>query len=434
VKDLIKKLFSENLFRNSFYIMFSTGTMAVFGFIFWLVVAHLYLPGQLGIASTLVSSMIFISYLSLLGFNNTILRFLPLSKNRNEQIDTSVILVTLTAVIVSSAFVLFAPHFSAKLDILRTNLFYSLSFILMCVGASLNLIADSVYIAYRSAGYNFVLDGIIGGAIQLIIPFLVISLGSYGIYAAQGASTFIAMILSFIYLYKRFHYRPRVKINEEILVDVLHYSLWSYTSSLLSILPTIVLPLIILNKLGAAAAGYYYLAYMMANVLFSIAYAVSQSLFAEGSYAERELLELAKRALLFLSATVIPASIVLGGIGPFVLDIFGKTYGSNARDVVMILAAAGPFLAVNVLGTVILSIEKRLKTLSIVSFIYAALICGFAYFWATKGLAWIALSWLIGTALSAGLVFTIIIFNHRQKNKLHSLNLSSRNTLLEPTI
>jgi O-antigen/teichoic acid export membrane protein len=434
VKDLVKKLFNEDLFRNSFYIMFSTGTMAAFGFIFWLVVAHLYKPDQLGIASTLVSSMIFISYLSLLGFNNAILRFLPLSKNRNEQIDTSIILVALSAVIVSSAFVLFAPHFSVKLDILRTNLFYSISFVVMCVGASLNLIADNIYIAYRSAGYNFVLDGIIGGGIQLIIPFLAIGLGSYGIYAAQGSSTFVAMVLSFIFLYRRFHYQPRIKINEEILINVLHYSLWSYTSSLLSILPTIVLPIIILNKLGAAAAGYYYLAYMMANVLFSIAYAVSQSLFAEGSYGERELIQLAKRALLFLAATVIPASIILGGAGPFVLDIFGKTYGSNARDVVMILAATGPFLAINVLGNVILSIEKKLKTLSVVSFIYAAFICVFAYLWATKGLAWIAFSWLAGNILSAALIFSIIIFQHKQKAKLHSLSLRKRNGMFESTI
>lgn len=414
--------------------MFSTGTMAVFGFIFWLVVAHLYRPDQLGIASTLVSSMIFISYLSLLGFNNTILRFLPLSKRRNEQIDTSIILVASAAIIVSILFVIIAPSFSPKLAILHKNMFYSVSFVLMCTGAALNLIADGIYIAYRSASYNFALDGIVGGAIQVVIPFLLIILGSYGIFAAQGGSTFIAMLLSFIYLIKKFHYRPSFKIDREILRNVVHYSLWNYLSNLLATLPTIVLPLIILNKLGAPSAGYYYLSYMMANVLFTIAYAVSQSLFAEGSYAERELIELTKRALLFLGATVIPASILLGLAGPLVLGIFGKNYGTNGHAVITILACTGPFLAINVLGSVILSIEKKLKTLAFTSLVYAILISGLAYEWASKGIAWVAASWLAGTAISSVIIAGIIIYQYKVQQKCTETTIFSRvNRLIKQT-
>src|SRR5579872_889066 len=101
VKNKIRALYHDTLLQNSLYLMLTTGTMAVLGFGFWLIVAHLYPPDQVGVASTLVASMNFIAYLSLLGFNSTFIRFLPKSKNRDEHLDTGLVLVALAAIVVS---------------------------------------------------------------------------------------------------------------------------------------------------------------------------------------------------------------------------------------------------------------------------------------------------------------------------------------------
>jgi O-antigen/teichoic acid export membrane protein len=430
-KQSVIRLFQDELFKNSFYIMASTITMAAFGFFFWLIAAHLYHPNQVGIASTLVSSMIFISYLSLLGFNNTILKFLPLAKKRHEHINTSVLLVTGAALIISLLFVIIGPLFAPKLSLLHHG-FYGVGFILLCVGAVLNLVTDSIYIALRSAKYNFVIDGLMNGAVQLILPFAVLFLGSYGIFTAQGGSTFIATVLSFYFLYKKFGYKPSTKIDRSVVSDIFHYSAFSYFGNVLSILPTIVLPIVVLNRLGSANAGYYYLAYMMANVLFSLGYAVSQSLFAEGAYAEQELINLTKRAARYLTLTIVPAAILLATVGPFVLSIFGKSYSTGGHNILLVFAVTAPFLAVYSVGNVILSVQKRMKTALIINVIYALTVCISAYMLAPRGVAWASSGWLIGNVIGSILMITVLGYEFTPVAKLQGSRITEQTqTLIE---
>lgn len=404
----------EALLRNSVYLMLNTGTMGLFGFVFWIIVAHLYRPSQIGIASTLISCMNFIAYLSLLGVNSTFIRFLPKSKTRNEQIDTGLALVLLGALFAGAAFVLFAPSFAPKLTVVQQNIVFAAGFVVLCVGAAINLVTDSIFVAYRSAGYNLFVDGFVAGSIQLALPLLLVGVGSYGVFAAQGVAAASAALISVIYLMRKFAYRPKLTISRSVISKIKHYSAASYTTSLMAVLPTVILPVIILNKLGAASAGYYYLASMMANVLFAIAYAIAQSLFAEGSYDEERLSTLLKRSAKFLGITIVPASVVLALIGPFVLEFLGKTYGTNSSHVVIVLAASGPLVAASALGCVVLSVTKRMRSLIFVNTVYMITVCFSAYLLAQRGLVWVAGAWLIGHAVEAIVVYAVLAAQHQR--------------------
>jgi len=91
------------------------------------------------------------AYISLLGVNSTFIRFLPRSKTRNQQINTGLILVILASIIVAAAFAIFAPlYFAPKLNVLHTNLAFGLTFVVLCIGNSVNLVTDSIFIAYRA--------------------------------------------------------------------------------------------------------------------------------------------------------------------------------------------------------------------------------------------------------------------------------------------
>lgn len=415
MKVLFKRILNESLFRNSAFLMSNTVVMAGFGFVFWVIVAHLYRPAQVGVASSLISAMNFIAYLSLLGFNSTFIRYLPKSKNRDQQIDTGLLLVALAAAVVSSAFVMLSPHFSAKFGLLHHTALYGLGFVFLCIGAAVNLVTDSIFIAFRSAGYNLLVDGFIGSGTQLLLPVFLVGLQAFGIYAAQGAAAFVAMTMSIILLMKRFQYRPSFKFNMSILRTVRRYSSTSYLTTLFNIIPTIVLPIIVLNRLGAAQAGYFYLSYMIANVLFTVTYAVAQSLFAEGSHNEQELRRLVKRAALLLASIMIPGSILLALLGPLLLDLFGKTYGVHSRHLILMLAAAGPFMAANALGSTILRVVKQLGVLVWVNVIYAATVFGVALIWANRGLAWVGGAWLAGQVVTAVVMVVALGWLYRRR-------------------
>lgn len=418
MKRSLKLLYNDTLFRNSVYLMLSTGTMSVFGFVFWLIVAHHYRPDQIGIASTLISSLNFIKYFSLLGFESTFIRFLAKSKHKSEQIDTGLLLVAASAFIASGIYVLLAPHFAPQLGFLHQQFLLAGSFIVIGVATTLNLLTDSIFVAYRSAGYNTLIDGLIGSGFQLLLPVFLISLGAYGIFAAQGAASGVALIGSIIFLVKKFGYRPNLKLSRTVLREVVHYSSINYVASLFNTVPVIVLPIIILNKLGAAAAGYYYLAFMMANLLYTVVYAVAQSFFAEGSFGEQRLLLLAKRAALFMGIIIVPAALLFVAIGPVILDAFGKTYGEHGRRLLILLAAAAPFLAASAIGSIIMRITKRTLALIGINIASAAALCGLTLLWADKGLPWVAGAWLSGQAVAAVITYAVLIWELRTQRAI----------------
>jgi O-antigen/teichoic acid export membrane protein len=415
MKRAITSLYNETLFRNSVYLMLSTGTMSVFGFVFWIIVAHNYRPDQVGVAAALIAAMNFITYFALLGFNSTFIRFLLKSKSQSEHINTGLLLVGAAAIVASSCFVLVGPAFAPKLGLLHHHILYGCGYIVLTTLATLNLITDSIYIAYRHAGYNFIIDGLIGSGTQLLLPLALVFLGAYGIYAAQGLAAGAAFAISIVFLVKKFLYRPKLRISRPVLREVVRYSSSNYLASLLNTAPTIIVPIIVLDKLGAAATGYYYLAFMVANVLFTVAYAVAQSLFAEGSYAEHHLRALTKRAALFMAALLLPASLLLVTIGPLVLDVFGRAYGQYARQVLTLLAVSAPFLAASGLGSIVLRITKQTNVLVCINVLYAVSICGLSLVWAPRGLPWVAGAWAAGQVITALVTFVALGFMHRQR-------------------
>src|SRR5258708_1837448 len=227
------------------------------------------------------------------------------------------------------------------------------------------------------------------------------------------------MVASIIFLVKRFDYKPRLNINKQTLRNVFHYSTSNYIANLLNITPILVLPLIVIDHLGAAQAGYYYLAFTVANLLYAVVYAVSQSLLAEGSYGDIELRELAKRSAFIIMAIMIPAGALLAVFGPFVLQLFGKSYSTGGVSAITIFALAAPAVVAYTLGGVLLRITNKIYAIISMNVVYAVVICGLATVWVDRGLIWVAIAWLVGN-LAAGEVAFGFMFYSRHSRALSS--------------
>jgi len=66
-QEELKKHLSDPLFKNAYFLMFSSLTSAGSGFFFWLIAARFYSTTDIGLASAMISAMGLISMLSLLG-------------------------------------------------------------------------------------------------------------------------------------------------------------------------------------------------------------------------------------------------------------------------------------------------------------------------------------------------------------------------------
>jgi O-antigen/teichoic acid export membrane protein len=392
---------SDSLFRNSFYLMVSTGVMAVLGFGFWWLCARLFSPTQIGLGTALISAMSLITYLSLLGFNSTFIRFLPKSERRNAKINTGLLLVFGAATVLAVGYVVALPTLAPKLAFVHDNLWYAAGFVLLAALAAINLLTDSVFIAYRAAKYNLLINSIMSFT-KLMLPLLAVGLGAYGIFLASGAAAFLALVLSLLFMIRDFGFSLKVNVSRSVIGQVMSFASANYVANCLNILPTLVLPLIIVNRLGAAEAGYFYLAFMVANLLFTVAYSVAQSLFAEGSYSEIELSGLVKRAVAILGAIMIPAALALALSAHWLLMVFGRGYSSSASGTLVVLALSALPLAVYTVAVVLLRVRRQNYSLIAMNVLFAALISGLAWLWAPRGLPWVAVAWLLGHLVAGG--------------------------------
>jgi O-antigen/teichoic acid export membrane protein len=405
---------TDNLFRNSIYLMLNTGIQAALGFLFWLIAAHIFTSDQIGVGTALISAMTLISFVSLLGFNSTFVRVLPNSKNRNEEINTGSILVISTAAILAIFYIWLIPYITPSLAIVHANFWYMAGFVVMVALASINALTDSIFIAYRAAQYNLITDGLFTSGSKILLPFIFLGLGAYGVFASAGLAASIGMVASITFLVVKFGYRPEWKINKVALKNVFSYLSANYVANLVNIIPTLILPIIILDHLGATAAANYYLAFAVINLLYAVSISVSQSLFAEGSYGEDTLRDLLKHAAIILGAIMIPAAAILGGFGPFILGFFGKSYSEGGARTIVILAIASPLVAAYNIGNTLLKIRRQIRGLITVNVAYALTVSGLAILLINKGLTWVALAWTAGNFIAAALAFLFIFLNRQR--------------------
>ncbi|HZK11827.1 MAG TPA: oligosaccharide flippase family protein [Atribacterota bacterium] len=411
MKKIISKFYNylanDSLYRNSIFLMLSTGVMAVFGFFFWIINARLYSADQVGIGATLISVMTLISSFSILGLGNGLIRYLPTSKRKNKKINTSFTLVALMSILISVIYLLFLKNFSPILLFVRENIIFSLLFILFVVISSLSIISENIFIAYRSSQFMLIKNTIFS-IVKLIFPLLLLSLGAYGIFMSVGIASIVAFLFVLAILTLRFNYLLKPIIDVSVIKKMVKFSLGNYAAELMGGLPNLALPILITNLIGAKFSAYYYMAVMIAGLLYVIPMATSQSLFAEGSYNEKELRLHVKKATTIIALILIPAIIIIVFLGKYILLAFGKDYSSEGFRLLQVFAMSGVFIAAKNVCGIVLKVKNKIKEIVFVDMITALSILGLSYFlmpiYFLKG---IEIAWVVGHALSAG-IFLIV--------------------------
>src|SRR5207302_1297094 len=115
----------------------------------------------------------------------------------------------------------------------------------------------------------------------------------------------------------------------------------NFVVGLLGISPSFVLPLLITNTIGPETTAYFYVAFMIANLLYVIPYSTTQSLFAEGSHDEGSLVAGLKKSFKLIGFLLFPSILFLVFLGNFVLLFFGRSYSQEGIRFLQLLAFAG---------------------------------------------------------------------------------------------
>ena len=343
--------------------MLNTAIMALLGFVFWIIVARFYTEAEVGFGSAIISAISLLAIISLAGLNTSLVRFLPHTDKPQELINFCYTLSGSISLIVAGIFIVGLGFWSPPLVFIKQNAIFISAFVLFTLLWTLSNLVDFTFIAKRRT--SFVLSkNAIYSVLKIPLPILfVLFFHTFGIVASWGIAVAAALAISvFLFLPKvQAHYKPAPALKPDLIKDMWRYSGSNYLTNLFSVSPAFILPLMVVNLLGAEQNAYFYIAWMIATLLFAIPGAIAQSLFAEGSHFEEKLRENVIKSLKFAFLLLAPAVIVLIVVGKWLLLAFGQSYSLNALKLLWILSISSLPLAINYIYTNVLRVTGRLK-------------------------------------------------------------------------
>ena len=392
----------NHLLRNSAFLAAASIITAALGFGFWALVARLFSPHDVGLATSLISTASLVAYLSLFGLNSSLVRFLPVSGEPDALVTQAVGGVAAVATVVGTGCVLLFPFVVPSLSFVRDGGAYGILFVAGAVATALNLLTDAVFIARRRTGFNALTSGLLQGIVKVALPVFMVGVGAMGIFGAVGAGAAAALIVSLVLMRVVLGLRVDLGRRRTAINSQVRYSTGTYASSVLNLVPMLVVPLIVLERLGAADAGYYYVAFQVATLLLALATAVGEALFAEGSHDGSAFVPLLRRSGRLLALILVPASVGVALLSGLILQVFGTSYREQAQPLLIVLCVNAIFLGVSTWANFALKIVGDLRALVIANGLAGVVVIGLSVALSGYGLVWTGVAWLAGTSLAAG--------------------------------
>ena len=360
---------------------------------FWVLAARLFTASEVGRAGSLISAAVVCAYLALAGLNTTLVRFLPTAPDPDTLVTAGLLLTGACGAGIGLLYVLLIPLLAPRLAFVGEHPLLAAGFVLLTAAGSVNLLTDSVFIAARKAGYNVFADGLIGGVTKIGSLVILAGTGSYGLFCASASGFVTAGLASVLLIGTALRYRPALRQPARLVRPLLVFSCASYAGNVGNLLPDLIVPLIVLDRLGAPAAAYYYVAFSVVTLLYSAAYAAEQTFLAEGSQAAALPGGLLRRSWRVLLALCLPACAAFILAGHWLLLAFGAGYGRHSTGPLIVLALAGPALAANNWLQALLRLSGRLRAAVLSTTFHAVLTCGLAWLLAPRGLTVLAVAW-----------------------------------------
>ncbi len=399
----LRAIRDDSLVRNSAMLLIATVVLAGGGFLFWQLAARLYSPADIGRAGALISVSTLVANLALLGMNNSLIRYLDRWPDPARTVSSGVLLVSGAAGLGALAFVAGSPIFAPKLaDALDAP--KAMAFGLLTVAAALGMLYDNVFIAQRRTGH-ILARNVLVVVLRLVLPAALVGMGAFGVFTAYWIAFAIALVPYLVVL--RRSYRLRASASLRRLRDMWGYSLGTYAATIILMLPSMLMPAMVAQRIGLDEAAYYYVASLIASVLVFVPQAVGRSLFAEafhdGGHTRRHL----PRVLRITALVQVPLMVLLVVLGRPLLELFGAVY-VQAYPVLVLLAVVNGLGSIGFVGSTLLLISGRTRLLVALSGVACALSVVGAYLVAPHGLPWIGAALVAGETVLAAGYLTII--------------------------
>jgi O-antigen/teichoic acid export membrane protein len=414
---------SDSMVRNSLYLMASTVVTGALGYVFWIVTAHIFTSAQVGIGSAVISLCSTVALLTYMGPGMTLIERLHAYERSSRWTAVLVRTCGYTAAFTAVATLVAVPVLARSRD--YHSFFDAVSPVVVAVvGATawtlVNMISDAFISARRADRLLSLQTAVSAAKVVIVIPVAVTGAGAAGIVGAWVASAILGVAFGALWLVPRLGLgrrpadaepaaEPRRLPRERRAGAALARLLGQHVTSVGEAVTPLVLPILVVLRLGVTPNGYFYITWMIGSVFFMVSPSVAQALFAEGVRADADLRRVVGKAFRVIGLLVVPAIVVMVAAGRPILGIFGASYASAGYGLLILLALSAIPDAVSNIAVASCRVNGRLGYSSGLNI--GILVTTVAAAWLLMpvfGIAGVGVAWLGAQTLSA--LFSIPVY------------------------
>lgn len=388
----------SRLVNNSVLVFATTMLMAAAGAVFWVVAARLGSAEDVGLAGSLVAAGDSLALFAQLGLNIAIVRTLPGSSRRAADIVTAALVVVGAGALLGLGYALLLPATSPRLaEVLSSPATIALYAALVAMTA-LNVLTDSVFLALGRIWSFLRFNGVLMGVLKVGLPFALAGAGAFGLYGSVGlavaacAAGSVWSILRVVPGSRRPSPSPQLLANRG-------FAAAGYVTYVLTVLPLLVFPIVVVNALGSARAGTYFISFQVAALLNAVVLAVANLSYAEVERARTGRHAVVRRSGLLLLGGSLAGCAAMVLLAPWFLAIFGDHYASSGTATLRVLALACVGAAFNYWGMLRLRLAGNLVAMIGTQAVSTVVMLALALSLASHGTVWVAAAWGIGHAV-----------------------------------
>jgi O-antigen/teichoic acid export membrane protein len=427
VNSYLRRAASDSLVRNSLYLMASTVVTAGLGYVFWAVAAHAYTSREVGISGAVISLCSTTALLTYVGPFAMLIERLPAREHSSAW--TAVLVRGCIATAVATGLVT-----ALAVPLLRTSADYREFFdaappvIIAIVGAAawtlVNLLGGA-FIAARRAGRLLLIQTFISG-IKVILVFPLAAAGGTGLIKAWVASALlgvgvgVAWLVPGMRLGRQPNHRPRRRVDvtaghrhvseqpprhrrsAEPYGAFLRRLLGQHLTSVGGAVTPLILPVLVVFRLGATQNAYFYITEMLGAAFFMVSPSVAAAVFAEGVRQHSDLRLVVAKAMRVIMMMLVPPMAIMIVSGRLVLGLFGAPYAAAGYGLLILLAIAAVPDAVSNVAVAVFRVTHKLEYSMVLNLGILVVTVGGA--WALMpryGLEGVGIAWLTAQTLGA---------------------------------
>jgi len=407
----IKQHLQDPLYKNAYFLMVREAATAVLGLVFWIVVARFYPPDEVGLAVALISAMGLLIVFSKLGLGFGLMRYLATAADKKGTINTCLTISGLFSFLLAIIFVAGLGFWSPALVFVQRDSAILLLFIILAPIYSILTLQGNAFVGMRSAKFSFTQATILS-TLRIPLPIALVSFGVLGIFCSWGISLCVALIIaSFLFLPRVVaEYYPAPTIKKTIVNEMMHFSAGNYVIEIFEWAPGFLLPVIVINVMSAKMSAYFYMAWAIAVLLFSIPRSITTSLLAEGSHNPDRFRRDVIRAIKFTMILIIPAIVGILILGDKLLFLFGSEYFQNGLRLLWILALSGIPVAITAGYATVKRVHLKISFIIPLFAFIAIGTLGLSYIlMVNMGLLGIGIAWIAIQIIAAAAVGWLVI-------------------------